>query len=140
MARSRLLPSDSSRLIRAARCNAQEIQIPARLQTAKAHMTMLASTGDLTRAAFTQVRLGNFVAVRTRLEHSQPLDGRIADQDAASAPCPTTNPASKLVQGRKPQLLGTSNDHPCGLRHIHADLDDRRRYKASNTPLDEIGL
>ena len=51
----------------------------------------------------------------------------VRDENAGGFILPAPDSSSKLVELREPEALGVFNNHNHGVRHVDADLDDRRR-------------
>ena len=92
----------------------------------------LARAHDLARAADLQVVLGDLEAVVRLLHDPQPLARLLRllvlrEEDAVALGRAAPDAPAQLVELREAEALGVLDEHDRGVRHVDADLDDRRR-------------
>ena len=81
-----------------------------------------------------QIALGDLEAVGRLGHRLQPLarlvrQRRLIQQEAVRLVAAAADAAAQLVQLRQAEALGVLDDHHARVRHVDADLDDRRRHE-----------
>src|SRR5207344_3346109 len=94
----------------------------------------LARSQELTFSADLEVASGELEAIRGRHHRLEPLDRAFRelltcprDEQAVRLLCSTADAPTQLVELGETEAVGLLNDHHSGVRHVHANLDDRRR-------------
>ena len=92
----------------------------------------LAGAEHLALAAQAQILLGDAEAVLGLAHHLEARLRRrperpLVEQEAGRGALAAADAAAQLVQLGKPEALGVLDHHHGRLRHVDADLDDRRR-------------
>ena len=104
---------------------------------------MLALAEEIAGAAQAQILVRDLEAVRRPAEHPQPLDRfgvlRVGDEDAGGFVLPAPDAPAELVKLREAVALGVFDHHDHRVRHVDADLDDRRREQQLRAACREIG-
>src|SRR5438093_4051494 len=118
-------------------------EIPKRIRDPHRRYARLPASQKVARPPRLEVFLGDREAVRRLLEDAEPLARLFprvpADDERAerAAGRPSDAPA-ELVQLREAEALRVLDDHERRLRHIDADLDDRRRDQDADPSRREI--
>ncbi len=94
---------------------------------------MLARAEKFARTAQLEIFVRDFEAVGCRLHDLHTPLRRVIfgvrDENAGGFILPAPDSSSELVELREPEPLGVFYNHYHGVRHVYADLDDRRRDK-----------
>ena len=111
----------------------QHLRVRAEIRHVHLRQAMLAGAEEIARAAQTQILLGDLKAVvgftHDRKAGFYLLAFVVGDKDAPALVPAAPDTAAQLMQLAETEALGVFDDHQRGVRHVHADLDDRRRDK-----------
>ena len=89
---------------------------------------MLACAEEVAITPQAKVGSRDLESIRSRSENPEPF-GRgscIVQHDAIALIRTPSHSAAELVELRETETLGAFNHHHAGVRHVDADLDDRR--------------
>ena len=109
----------------------QQVFVCADVGEAQHRDAALPRAQQLTRTAQSQIMLRDGEAVGALIDDFQARPRQFGErllvqQDAQALRRAASHSAAQLMQLCQPHALGVIDHHQAGIRHIHADLDDRR--------------
>ena len=124
-------------------CGFQHLGVRAEIRHVHLRQTVLARAEEIAGAAQTQILLGDLKAV-VGLAHDRKagldlLALVVRDKDAPALVPAAPDAAAQLMELAEAEALGILDDHQRGVRHVHADLDDRRRDEDIRLAADKGG-